>query len=694
MNSFMHGLLKSHLTIFPVDSRFVRLSGPFLLSALLGGCGQKIEYTQPDLGFRSLELIEVDGYRFKDLNKNGTLDPYEDWRLSPEERSQDLLSQMSLEQKAGFMSINTLNMLGSRKAAASGGAYQASDLDEGQVKESEEERARRPNFIGGMNASTSTSQRIQTFHNRHFILRLNEPAGVIATWNNHLQELCESEPLGIPAIITSNPRNHISGNASEGTALNATVFTAWPGELGLSATRDLELIKEFADISRQEWRAAGIRKGYMYMADLATEPRWSRVNGTFGEDPEWVAEIIREVVIGFQGEQLNTKSIALTMKHFPGGGSGKGGQDSHFEWGKEQVFPGGRFYENLLPFRAAIDAGTSAIMPYYSMPVGTEFEEVGYSYNKAVITDLLRGELGFSGIVNTDTGPLTRMVWGVEDLSLHERYKKALEAGSNIISGISDPSDLIAVVENGMVDPALIDASVLRLLIEKFQLGIFENPYVDPQEADKIVGNEEFRTRAAEALRKSIVLLRNEENSLPVDARKKIYFETIQGSAQSDPRGDKFVWKELPGIPDLELVQSPEEADLAVQWVIPSLSLFNATGEPISLSLSENNIDVAHVRSIASQVPTILVMDYSNPWVIDEIYDDADKGNTLAVLATFGTTPQALFEVITGAFAPAGKMPFSTPVSNQAVTDNLEDVPGFLEGEGYALFHYQEGLSY
>ncbi|HSI75849.1 MAG TPA: glycoside hydrolase family 3 N-terminal domain-containing protein [Lunatimonas sp.] len=665
-----------------------------LLVAAIYSCGEKNSYEQPELGFRSAELMEIDGLQFKDLNKNGQLDRYEDWRLTPEERSEDLLSQMSLEQKAGFMMINSLSMLGSRKAEASGGQFVASDLEEGQVKEDRSEQANRPNFIGGMNTVTSSSQMVKEYNNRHFILRSNESARIISEWNNKLQELCESEPLGIPAIITSNPRNHITSNASVGTALDATIFTAWPGELGLSATRDLSLIRDFADFSRQEWHAAGIRKGYMYMADLATEPRWSRVNGTFGEDPEWVAEIIKEIVLGFQGEKLGPTSIALTMKHFPGGGSGKGGQDSHFDWGKEQVFPGGRFYENLLPFRAAIDAGASAIMPYYSMPVGTEFEEVGYAYNKGALTDLLRGDLGFKGIINTDTGPLTRMVWGVEDLSLSERYKKAVEAGSNIISGVSNPADLIEVVNNGMLAMDHIDNSVTLLLKEKFALGLFENPYSDPDASEKLVGGEDFREKAALALRKSIVLLRNENSALPLKPSTKVYFETLKAPGRGEQATQRKVLTENDANYDLVFVDSPSDADIAIQWIIPSSSLFNSEGAPISISLSKSSINVDQINKIAESVHTILVVDYTNPWVIDEVYNDADRGNIKGVLATFGTTPEALLDVLTGKFNPQGKMPFSTPVSDQAVENNLEDVPGYLEEEGYALFHYKEGLSY
>jgi beta-glucosidase len=434
------------------------------------------------------------------------------------------------------------------------------------------------------------------------------------------------------------------------------------------------------------------------MADLATEPRWSRVNGTFGESPEWVADAIREVVLGFQGEELGSTSIALTTKHFPGGGSGKDGQDSHFDWGKEEVYPGGRFYDNLLPFRAAVDAGTSAIMPYYSLPSGTEFEEVGYAYNKEVLQDVLRGQLGFTGIINTDTGPLTGMAWGVEDLSMPERYKKIIEAGSNLFSGVSDPSDLLGVINEGIVDMALIDNSVLLLLEEKFKLGLFENPYVDPDAAEEIVGNARFRERARLAMRESIVLLRNEDNVLPLKARTKVYFESLQAGGRGDESGQQHIFMNNDGSYEVEFVSTPEEADLVVFWIMPSgNALFGRGGggpTSILLSLSNNNVDVDYVSRIASQKPTVLVINYNSPWVIDEIYDDANKGNITGVMATFGTTQDAMLDVITGKFNPTGKMPFSTPISDEAVENQLEDVPGYLEPEGYALFNFDEGISY
>ena len=691
---------------------------------VLASCNsEKKDLVQPVMGTRSVNIIEKRGLKFKDLNKNGELDKYEDWRLTSEERSRDLLSKMSLEEKAGFMLINSLNMVGTARVQAPGSNLSASDLDEGgstgnlgttspgqegqgmRGRERGEQgppeanrgdqQARNMQRFGGMGSSVGTSKMVTEFHNRHFILRANESARVTAEWSNKLQELCESEPLGIPAIIASNPRNHITINASVGTSVGTTVFSAWPGELGLSAMRDPELTREFADIARQEWTAVGLRKGYMYMADLSTEPRWSRINGTFGENAEWVAEMMTQIVLGFQGEKLNSTSVALTTKHFPGGGAGEKGQDSHYDWGKKEIYPGGMFKNNLIPFQAAIDAGTSAIMPYYSLPAGTEYEEVGYAFNKGVINDLLRTQMGFKGIINSDTGPINRMPWGVENLTIHERYKKALEAGVNIFSGISDPADLLEVIKSNMVDMSLIDNSVLLLLKEKFELGLFENPYVDPDAGEKLVNNDKFKERAELALRKSIVLLRNENNSLPVAEKKKIYFEILQRN-QRNPQSDapQIYMPEDNSYP-VEFVKNPSTADMVLLWIIPTgNALFSSAGDPISLSLSKCSVDVNYINKITATKPTVLVINYTNPWVINEIYNDRTKKNIKGILATFGTTSDALLDVITGKFNPTGKMPFSTPVSDEAVENQKEDAPGYLEGEGYALFNYDEGLSY
>jgi len=545
---------------------------------------------------------------------------------------------------------------------------------------------RKPLPVPNMSAA-GTTKGVTQYNLRHFILRASAAPDVMARWSNNLQALCESTRLGIPAIVASNPRNHVTTDASVGLSVGLTAFSKWPGELGLAAMRDFSLTRTFAEIAASEWRAVGLRKGYMYMADLATEPRWQRVEGTFGEDADLTSNMIREIVLGFQGTKLNSKSVAMTTKHFPGGGPQLDGQDSHFEWGKFAHYPGGMFDYHVKPFQAAIAAGTSAIMPYYSAPKGKEFEEVGFSYNKAMIDDLLQKKLGFHGIINSDTGPIEMMPWGVENLSLPERYQKALNAGVDIFSGSADPSTLLETVKKGLISEARINVSVAKLLTEKFDLGLFENPYVNVDEAVNTIGKKEYKEKADLALRKSIVLARNDQKILPIKAATKVYFETYMNTG----RNKDVIKVAKPNYPGLVFVDSKEEADVVLLWLIPSAGgLFSSQGTKIDLRLSTNRIDVNHVNEIIEAKPTIVAINYTNPWVIEEI----DKGKTHGIIATFGTTQEALLDIVSGKFNPTGKMPFTTPKTMQAVENNKSDVPGYMEGPDYGLFAFGHGLSY
>lgn len=642
---------------------------------------------QPKLGSQGVPIIKSQGYEFKDLNKNGKLDQYEDWRLPNEARVKDLISQMTLEEKIGFMLISTTRMEGDY-------AFQQ-DAPKAEIKSgfNEEDLVQNINMFSKkplpvpVMSAVGTTKGVTQYNLRHFILRANTSAKNIAEWSNKLQQLCESSKLGIPAIVASNPRNHITIDASVGLSVGTTIFSKWPGELGLAAMRDLELTREFADIARQEWAAVGLRKGYMYMADLATEPRWQRVEGTFGENADLAASMIREITLGFQKNKLETGSIALTIKHFPGGGPQVDGQDPHFVWGQDQHYPGNMFEYHLKPFQAAIDAGTSAIMPYYAKPINTKYEAVAFAYNKAIINDLLRIKMGFKGIINSDTGPIEMMPWGVENLSVLERYQKAIDCGVDLFSGTGDPTLLLETVKKGMVSESRINQSIERLLTEKFELGLFENPYVDVSYAEKTVGNSEFQKKGDLAFRKAIVLLRNNAKLLPIKKGTKVYLESLYNNSKTIIPISASMADEL----GIEFVKDKKEADLVVLTVTPNAGgLFSSTGSEIKLQLSDNKIDVAYINEVTSNKPTVVVINYSNPWVIDEI----DTENLQTVLATFGTSSDALLDVLTGKYNPTGKMPFTTPKSRQAVLDNQSDVPGYLKPAGYALFRFNEGLGY
>jgi beta-glucosidase len=643
--------------------------------------------SQAKLGYRSAKIIKKAGFEFKDLNKNGKLDAYEDWRLPVETRVNDLISKMSLEEKVGFMLISTSRMAGDYAFQQNAPKAEiSSGFNEEDLLQPTNMFTRKPLPFPLLMAS-GTTKGVKERHLRHFILRANTSAKIMAEWANNLQALCEDTRLGIPALVASNPRNHITVDASIGLSVGTTVFSKWPGELGLAAMNDLQLTRTFAEVAAKEWAAVGLRKGYMYMADLATEPRWQRIEGTFGENADLAANMMREVVLGFQGSKLGPQSVALTTKHFPGGGPQVEGHDPHFEWGKDQHYPGKMFDYHLKPFQAAIDAGTSSIMPYYAKPIGTQYEELAFAYNKAIIKDLLRDKMGFKGIINSDTGPIEMMPWGVENLSILQRYQKAIECGVDLFSGSGDPTQLLEVVKKGMVAEARINESIARLLKEKMDLGLFENPYVDVANAEKTVGQADFQKQADLALRKSIVLLRNNAKILPLASKTKVYVESYYDNG----RGASPINVILPKTNnwDLEFVSTREAAEVVVLWLTPNIgSLFNTKSDPIELQLSKNKIDVARVNETTYHKPTVLVINFSSPCVIDEI----DNPNVKTVLATFGTTTDALLDVLSGKYNPSGKMPFSTPVSRKAVLENKADVPGYLKEKGYALFKFGEGL--
>ena len=387
-------------------------------------------------------------------------------------------------------------------------------------------------FSGGPVALVSPGT-TDALHKRHivqFINRENQEPRTMAKWLNAVQELAEGRRLGTPVLFVTNPRNHYGAPASFGIAEASSAFSQWPGTLGLAATRDVALVEEFARIAAQEYVSVGIRGAYHPTADVATEPRWGRFRETFGEDAVLAAELIGAVVRGFQGRELGPKSVALTTKHFPGAGPASAGQDAHFPWGKNQVYPGGKLEYHLLPWKAAIEAGTAMIMPYYAVPTGIAREPVGMAYSKEIVTDLLRGRLGYTGVVNSDTGITTGMPWGVESLSVKQRYQKAIEAGVDRLGGDSTPELIVELVKSGELTEARIDESAERILRVLFALGLFENPYVSPEEAARTVRKAEFQQKADLAQRKSIVLLKNAGQLLPLKQGTRMYVEGI------DPR--------------------------------------------------------------------------------------------------------------------------------------------------------------
>ncbi|WP_345801165.1 glycoside hydrolase family 3 N-terminal domain-containing protein [Microbacterium sp. AZCO] len=577
---------------------------------------------------------------------------YRDASLPVDERVEILLGQMTLAEKAGLF-FHTMIAMGP------GG-----ELSDGD-----------PVFGIASNAEYVVDRNLSHFN----LLGVAPTAGEIARWQNKLQELAASTRLGIPVTISTDPRHAFNDNP--GASFFAGPFSQWPEPLGLAATHDAELVEKFADIARQEYTAVGIRVALHPQVDLATEPRWARQLQTFGEDADLAGELGAAYVRGFQGSAFGAGSVSTMTKHFPGGGPQKDGEDPHFDYGREQVYPGGRFELHLKPFEAVFAAGGRQIMPYYGMPVGTEYEEVGFGFNKSVLTGLLRERFGFDGIVCTDWGLITDQpimgtdfaarAWGVEHLTPAERMIKVLDAGADQFGGEHDPRLLISLVEDGRVSEERLDASARRLLREKFELGLFENPYVDAEAADAIVGSAAFRAAGEAAQRASIAVLSN-TGVLPLAGSPKLYVEGIDAETAR-----------LYGV----VVETPEEADAAILRLQAPFevrdSMFENFFHAGSLDFAEETI--AHVREVAAVVPTVVDVFLDRPAILAPIVEAAH-----AVVANWGANPAALLDVLTGAVPAKGKLPFDVPRSMAAVEASRPDVPFDTEDP---LFRFGHGLA-
>ncbi len=602
------------------------------------------------------DLIRTEaGLVYRDLNKNGRLDVYEDPREPIEARVEDLLSQMTLEEKAGLLFIN--------------GAVINPD---GSI----EEKAGAPGF-GRVAVNQIDNQKMN-----HFNLWQIPSVQAVAGWHNKLQRYAEQSRLGIPITIASDPRNHFSRNIF---AMAATEFSQWCETLGFGAIGDAELVKQFADIVRREYLAVGIRVALHPQIDLATEPRWPRISGTFGEDAHLAARLGKAYIEGFQGETLRPDSVACMTKHFPGGGPQREGLDPHFEFQKGQIYPGNNFDYHLIPFEAAFEAKTAAIMPYYGVPVDQTDENVAMSFNKRIITGLLREKYQYDGVICTDWGLITDVhmadtiwparAWGVERLTEAERVLKAIEAGVDQFGGESCPEHVVELVKGGKLSEARVDESARRLLRLKFQLGLFDYPFVDESQLSQVFENPDSRALSLASQQRAMTLLKNEDGILPLQNGPKLFIKNIDTAIASQYA---------------QVVDTPEEADFAIlRLETPWVPI--ETKNPFARGFHHGDLDFkdevkAEILSILKSVPSIVVINLDRPAVIPEIAASAK-----ALFGEFGASDEAVLNVIFGKAKPEGKLPFELPSSMEAVRRQKEDVPYDSENP---LFAFGHGLSY
>lgn len=595
--------------------------------------------------------------------------PYQDPGCSVSARVEDLLARMTLEEKAGQL-FHAMAVVG-----PGGGLVQA-----GQ---------------GGGLPVENIAEQIAQQQLSHFSVMGEATPRDIALWHNTVQELARSTRLGIPITLSSDPRHGFVSNPLTSSAGDG--FSQWPEPPGLAATRDLDLVRAHADVVRRELSAVGIRVLLGPMADLASDPRWARTIGTFGADADLVADLVTAYVQGLQGPSVGPTSVAAMLKHFPGAGPQKDGEDAHFPYGREQVYPSGRFDLHLAPFIRALAAGVSQVMPYYAMPIGLDgVDEVGFGYNRAIVTDLLREKLGFEGIVCTDWGlvtdgsifgsPMPARAWGVEHLDRLGRVERILDAGCDQLGGECSPELVVELVRTGRITEERLDRSVRRLLAEKFRLGLFDQRTVDVDAVDHLVGTASSAAAGTQAQRRSVVVLTNGGVDgvsdgvapqgagwvLPLPSGVRVYVEGV----------DPAVAAEYGSV-----VDDPAAADVAILRVgapfEPRTEGFEVFFHAGSLEFPVAERD--RILAIAAQVPVVLDVFLDRPAVVAPFVE-----RVCALVGDFGANDRAVLDVLFGRAVATGRLPFDLPASMTDVRRQREDEPFDAQDPS---FRFGDGLS-
>jgi len=721
----------------------------------------------PTLGYSpssGITILTIDGLHFKDLNKNGKLDPYEDWRLPVDVRVKDLAGRLSIEQIAGLMLYSSHQAIPSNPVGFGAGTYNGKRLDSSGMQP--------------YDLSDQQKKFLKDDNLRHVLITRVQSPDVAARWNNNAQAFVEGLGLGIPVNNSSDPRNSAVSTAEYNAGAGGTI-SMWPESPGLAATFDPSVTLEFGHTAGQEYRALGIATALSPQVDLATEPRWSRFNGTFGENPQLAADMARAYIDGFQTSTGSSEikdgwgyhSVNAMVKHWPGGGPEESGRDAHFAYGKFAVYPGNNFQTQLIPF---VDGAfklngktkkAAAVMPYYTISYGQDKkygENVGNSYSKYIITDLLRDKYGYDGVVCTDWGVTANegktpdifagKSWGAEKLTVSERHYKVLMAGADQFGGNNAAGPVMEAFQMGVKAHGeefmrkRFEQSAVRLLRNIMQTGLFENPYLDPAQSTKIVGQPSFMEAGYKAQLKSIVLLKNKNNILPVAKMKTVYIPKRVVPATRDWFGNTTPEKlEDPVSPEIvkkyfNVTDDPSKADLAIVFVKSPSGSVGYTREdrqgggngyiPISLQYGTYTASTAREHSIAAgdpvvdstitnrsykgktftssnvtdlksildtktamgNKPVIVCMTLSNPTVVAEFETKVD-----GIVISFGVQSQAILDIVSGATEPSGLLPLQMPADMLTVEQQKEDVPQdmkpYTDSEGH-VYDFAYGLNW
>lgn len=699
--------------------------------------GQTLGYS-PSSG---IKIIQIEGLAFKDLNKNGFIDSYEDWRKPVAERASDLASKMTVEQIAGLMLFSRYQTINTQGISAFAETYNGKPFS---IKEN------KPTDLSDQQIVLFTKDNL-----RHVLMTAVENPEFAVTLNNKMQALVEGIGLGIPFNNGSDVKSLVNKNSID-KSNSARIMSQWPFELGLAATFNPEITQQFGSIAAKEYRAMGVTTILSPQIDLATEPRWNRFAGTFGEDPKLATEMARAYIDGFQTsaraldsyEGWGVQSVNAMVKHWPGGGPEEGGRDAHFASGKFAVYPGAHFETHLKPFLEGafkLKGSTkkaSAVMPYYTISFNQDTknaENVGSAFSKYIITDLLRNKFEYNGVVCTDwivtadegNSPdlFFGKCWGVEKLSVSERHYKALMAGVDQFGGNTAIIPILEAYQMGVKEQGesfmrnRFEESAVRLLLNIFRVGLFENAYLDITETKAIVGNSVFMKAGYDAQLKSIVMIKNQNNTLPIQKRKTVYVPKIITPVTLNFFGKPIPEKvEYPVNLDAvkkyyNVSEDPNQADFALVFIKSPISGGYSKSDrvaggngyvPISLQLKEYTAVDARAQSIAAGDPVvdptitnrsylnktsksnsypdlntildtkkamngkpiIVAVNSSNPMVFSEFEKEVD-----AIVMDFGVQIEALLDIVSGKIEPSGLLPFQMPMDMSTVEKQFEDVP-------------------
>lgn len=683
----------------------------FLVSLIAGtviSCTERSgQKPQPVLGSRSVTIIEKQGLRFKDLNKNGKLDKYEDWRLTDDERIADLVSQMTLEEKVGLMFHPNI-------AVPADGVvkYDLTEEEKAALAKAGDERYTGPVGPGGQTPpgggmAMGQMRRIATaksyIEEKHFRNILNNgvaPIREFAGWSNKMQEIAEATRLGIPIMFSTDPRHgatlgaHVSGQQ---------YFSQWPskeGQVGITASRDTAIVRKFGEVVAEEYRAVGLHMILGPQIDVMTEPRWSRNMGCFSEDANLTSEMLSAFMDGAQGKNIGPGKILVHLKHWPGAGPHKGGT------GQWLVYPGNNFDYHLIPWKKGIEKGALAAMGYYS---GTFYDSLNVNYSRHMSTEVLYNQLGFRGAICTDwgvvsRGPLKPSLQG--KTTLKDNMEMIINAGVDQMGSETNNELVIELVKEGKVTEERINQAAKRILQWHFKLGLFENPYVDPEAAVRIVRSEKNQQLGYQAQLESIVLLVN-DGILPAKEGIKIYVEGVDKEAAA-----KYATLvENPKAADLILVRTTTEEERSFPGFGGGAAPGGAAragqntqrrqGNQQQMAAAMNpfapreiNIEIPkakwdNIKALAKTGKPVVVA--FNPTGSSCVLPPDLKEVAKATIMIFDALDNALLDVIFGKFNPVGRLPFEIPSSMEAVKKQLEDVP--FDSENPA-FKFGDGLSY